>query len=256
MVSSLSCAAIKKMVKYMKKTIGILGGMGPDATVNLLDLLVKWTAIEKDQDHIPTITYSNSQIPDRTAFILGNGQSPLPELIKSATLLEKAGADLILIPCITAHFFYDDIFKEIRIPFVHAIEEVLLYVQTLPIKTKRIGLIATTGTIQSGLFSSFFKKYGLEIIAPDEERQQLVMNAIYGEKGIKCGFKEEPKILLNQVLSYLISQKIDAIIGGCSEIPLLLNQRDMEIPFVDPMLILARSAIVKAGGRLKTTPIT
>ncbi|MCK4835869.1 MAG: aspartate/glutamate racemase family protein, partial [Candidatus Aminicenantes bacterium] len=96
----------------IKKIIGILGGMGPEATVHLCDLIVKKTRAEKDKDHIPMIIMNNPEIPDRTAAIIGEGDSPLPDLIKTAQSLEKAGAHFLVMPCVTAHHFYPDMIKK------------------------------------------------------------------------------------------------------------------------------------------------
>jgi aspartate racemase len=236
----------------MKKKIGILGGMGPEATVYLFDQVIRLTKASRDQDHITTIVYNNPATPDRTGAILGKGPSPLPTLIAGAKLLEKAGADFIMMPCVTAHYYYTEIVKHISIPFIHLLEEVLSYIRAHPGNLKKIGLIATTGTVTTGLFQNLFAANGLEIMVPGREGQELFMEAIYREDGVKSGYKEEPKRKLLQVVQTLLEQQADAIIAGCTEIPLVLSQEDVDIPFVNPLKIMAETAVAKAGYPLKT----
>jgi aspartate racemase len=231
----------------MSKTIGILGGMGPEATIYMFRLIVKLTKVEKDQDHIPIIVFNNPKIPDRTAAIARGGPSPLPYLVDSAIFLEKAGADFILMPCVTAHYFYKEIVKHITIPFLHLLEESIRYVKRELGNVKRIGLLATDGTIQTGLFQELFNKNGIEIVVPKKEGQNLIMKALYQKEGVKAGYKELPKGMILQVLQQLIRDKVEGVIAGCTEIPLVLSQSDMEIPFINPLRIVARKSIRKAG---------
>jgi aspartate racemase len=235
----------------MKKKIGILGGMGPEATIYLYNLILQSTTAHQDQDHITTIIYSNPSIPDRTEAILGQGPSPLPAIIEGASILQQAGADFILIPCVTAHYFYEDIIKQISIPIIHLLEETLQYVCNYPGDLKKIGLIATTGTMKTMLFQQLFEKNEIQIITPGEIGQNQFMNAIYGEKGVKSGGKKNPKETLLKVLTELLQQNVDAVIAGCSEVPLVLQQNDMDVPFINPIQLMAKRAVIKAGYRPK-----
>ena len=231
----------------MSKTIGILGGMGPEATIYMFRLIVQLTKIEKDQDHIPIIIFNNPKIPDRTRAIVNGGPSPLPLLVDGAIFLEKAGADFILMPCVTAHYFYKEIVKHITIPFLHLLEESVEYVKQELGQVKRIGLLATDGTVQTGLFQDLFNKNGIEIVLPEKEGQNLIMKALYQKKGVKAGFKEHPRRMILQVLQQLMRRKVEGVIAGCTEIPLVLSQSDMEIPFINPLKIIAQKSIRKAG---------
>ena len=212
-----------------------------------MQVLVKLTKVEKDQDHIPLIVFNNPKIPDRTAAIVRGGPSPLPHLVDSAILLEKAGADFILMPCVTAHYFYKEIVKYITIPFLHLLEESIRYVKRELGHMKRIGLLATDGTIQTGLFQELFNKNGIEIVVPKKEGQNLIMEALYQKEGVKAGYKERPKEMILQVLQQLIQDKVEGVIAGCTEIPLVLSQFDIDIPFINPLRIAARECIRKAG---------
>ncbi len=234
-----------------EKIIGILGGMGPEATIDLFTKIVKGTKAKKDQDHLRILIDNNPKIPDRTLAIQRKGPSPLTQLIRSAKLLENAGADFIVIPCVTAHHFFEPLQKRVKIPFLHLVEETVKYIQTRLKGIRKIGLIATTGTIQTGLFQKAFSNHVIELILPTPEVQKKwVMEAIYGKKGIKViGPSENSKRLILKASESLIKQGAQAIIAGCTEIPLVLKEGDLSVPVIDPISILARAAIAKAQRR-------
>lgn len=235
----------------MIRTIGILGGMGPEAAVRVFDLIVKMTKAEKDQDHIPIVIVNNPEVPDRSAHILSGGPSPVPLLVDGAKKLQRAGASFIIMPCHTAHYHYDEIISHISIPFLHLQKETRNYVEWRFREIRRFGLLATTGTVKTELFQTIFRQKGLEIVVPDEEKQAVVMTVIYGREGIKRGFKEEPRQLLLQVIKQLREQKVGAVIAGCTEVSLVLNPQELQLPVIDPLKIIAAAAILKAGHELK-----
>jgi aspartate racemase len=232
---------------YQKKTIGILGGMGPEATVHLFELIVKKTKAEKDSAHIPIIIYNNPEIPDRTSAIIGRGESPLPYLVDSAKILEQAGADFIAMPCVTAHHFYQDIQNNINIPFIHMIRETVYHIISGLTDLKKSGLLATSGTLETGLFQTEMKKNNIRLIIPAPEEQKQVMEAIYGPQGIKAGFKDEPRKKLSVIANHLKPKGAEAIIAGCTEIALVTDEIDIDIPIINPLDILASACIRIAG---------
>jgi aspartate racemase len=234
-----------------EKIIGILGGMGPEATIDLFTKIVKGTKAKKDQDHLRILIDNNPKIPDRTLAIQRKGPSPLTQLIRSAKLLENVGADFIVIPCVTAHHFFESLQKRVKIPFLHLVEETVKYIQTRLKGIRKIGLIATTGTIQTGLFQKAFSNHVIELILPTPEVQKKwVMEAIYGKKGIKViGPSENSKRLILKASESLIKQGAQAIIAGCTEIPLVLKDGDLSVPVIDPISILANAAVKKARGK-------
>lgn len=234
------------MTNEKTKTIGILGGMGPEATLYLYRKILEHTPARKDQDHIKTIIYSDPKIPDRTAAILNGGPSPLPDLIKGAKVLEQSGADFILMPCVTAHHFHNEIIEHISIPFIHLLEAAMEEIRTGYGGLQRIGLMATRGTIQTKLLQIILETHGFQAVIPGEDGQRLFDQAVYGDKGIKCGDKSQPKPLLLKLKELLEKDGAEAIFAGCTEIPLALSQEDLDLPFIDPLEILAKRAVRKA----------
>jgi len=240
--------------KFTKKTIGILGGMGPEATIRIQEMILNYTMANLDQDHIQTLVYNNPKIPDRTGSILGYGPSALPYIIEGAKSLQNSGADFIIMPCITAYFYYNEIIKHISIPVIHILEETLNYYNYSPFLSskKKIVLFATSGTIKSFFFQEYFKQNGVSLIIPDDPLQEKVMNAIYGIKGIKAGYKKQPRMILLNVIKKMIREfKPEIIIAGCTELSLVFKSHELNIPILDPMQILAKSSIVKAGYTVK-----
>jgi aspartate racemase len=234
--------------------IGILGGMGPEATAYLFQQIVQLTRADGDNDHIPIIIYNNPRIPDRTEAILRRGPSPLPLLVEGAAFLEKAGVAFILIPCVTAHYFFPEIVSAVSTPILHLIEECAAYVKAQMPDVHTLGLISTTGTRLTGLFQQAFDKIGRQIIYPDEAFQSQFREAIYGKQGIKAGFKEEPKKLLRRIAVHLQQNGAGAIIAGCTEVPLALQQDDIPLPYIDPLRILAQTAVTRSGHPLNIPP--
>lgn len=230
------------------RVIGILGGMGPEATADLFYKIIKATPAKRDQDHPKVLIYSNPQIPDRTTAILGGGDDLLPPLIESARVLHQAGAEFLAIPCITVHHFYNEIQKAVSIPILHMIKETAIYVKNKHPDLKRIGLLATTGTIKAGLFQKEFEPLGIKTILPSSEIQEaLVMEAIYGKGGIKGGVTDRrPRELILKAAQHLIDLEVGAIIEGCTEIPLVLRDGDLPVPLIDPTWILAKAVVKRA----------
>ncbi len=223
------------------KTIGIIGGMGPLATIDLYEKITFNTKAEKDQDHIHIIIDSYPQIEDRTAYILYGGKNPKDKLIESAKRLENAGADALIMPCNTAHFFAKDIEKEVSIPLIHIVKSTAEAIKNKYPKANKIGLIATTGTLKSGVYANILKDYGYHIIELDERLENDIMDCIY--KGVKAGKTEEYVPLFQKCVDKITDMGADVLIAGCTEIPILVPHIKSKIPVVDATLELALAAI-------------
>jgi len=224
-----------------EKVIGILGGMGPEATADFFAKVVASSPAKCDQDHLRIIIDNNPKIPDRTQAILNANESPLPTLVKTAKNLEKAGVDFIVIPCNTAHYFYEDLIREISIPILHMIREVVNAVKASLPKCKRVGLLATTGTTTSNLYQKDFQKEGIEVITPDAQSQAEVMDAILR---IKAGqAKNRARKQLIKAGNLLIERKAEALILGCTDIPVVIKTTDFAVPVFDSNIVLAEATV-------------
>ncbi len=236
----------------MKKTIGILGGMGPEATVYMYDLIIKNTRAVKDQDHARVIIYSDPGVPPRTDAIIGDGESPVPYLVEGVKRLKQAGADFIVIPCVTAHYFLSQVIDEVRFEFLGLPSEALRWTKENLPGLKKAGLLASTGTLKSKIFHETFAWGQIEMITPTENDQEKVMEAIFGEKGIKAGYREgETKKTIVHAAHALVLRGAEAVIAGCTEVPLVLKDEDISVTLIEPMQIVAEASIIEAGYELK-----
>ncbi len=231
-----------------RQVLGILGGMGPEATVEFFRKVVEATPASRDQDHIHIIVNCDPSIPDRTAHILGRGPDPLPALLAAGKRLADAGATLGALPCMTAHVWIEELRAALPFPFLSAFEELAARIRSDHPQARRIGILATTGSIRSGLFEKHLP--GWRIHFPDEEAQtRFVMEAVYGPHGIKAGNRgEEPRRLLREAGNRLVARGADLLIAGCTEIPLVLKPGDFEVPVLDPLQVLARAAVDRCRG--------
>ena len=158
--------------------LGVIGGLGPQATAYFMELVTTMTDATCDQQHLNMIVFSNPSIPDRTAYILDHTQpNPLNKMLEIGRKLEKQGVSLIAIPCVTAHYFFDVLEKEISVPIINGVQETVLRLKEKGFR--RVGIMATDGTIQSGIFHDALEKEGLEPISPNEQAQKEIMHLIF-----------------------------------------------------------------------------
>jgi len=235
--------------KNMKeKTIGILGGMGPEATLDCFAKIIKNTPARTDQEHLRVVIDSNPKVPDRTAAITGNGESPVPILVAGGRALQQAGADFIIIPCVSAHFFLEEVRQQIALPILSIFDVVAETIIRDHAEIKTVGLMSTTGTIGGGLFQKRLSADNIKTIVPAEGQQAKVMAAIYDIKNSQpARSRAQISLDLIAIAKDLISKGARGIIAGCTEIPLALNQEHLSVPYFDALTILARVAILKAG---------
>jgi len=230
-----------------QKTIGILGGLGPDASNWLAQEITRITPAIKDQDHLKVIHYNNPRIPDRTESIVKGGHSPVLSIVQSAEILVQAGADFIVMPCNTSHYYLKDIQKYIDIPIINMVEETAKHIVNNYPNIKVVGLLATTGTVESGVYDEIFTKYGIDIITPTkEDQEEFVMSGIYGEKSVKAGYREYPQLLFEHMSKSLVGEGAQVVITGCTEIGLAMDQQKVNYKLIDPAKILAHVAVEKA----------
>jgi len=230
----------------MAKIIGILGGMGPEATADLFMKIIRATPAARDQDHLRIIVDNNPQIPDRTQAILAGGADPVPAMTETARNLVRAGAELIVIPCNTAHYYFDRITAAVPVPVLHIVRETAGYIRQEHPAVRSVGLLATTGTIKTRLYHDEMGAAGFNVLTPPEPVQEEVMAAIYGRDGIKAGHLAMPAEIMRRAAGGLIEAGAEAVVCGCTEIPLILRDGDLSVPVLDPTGILAAAAVREA----------
>ena len=230
-------------MKQIPSLLGILGGLGPMSTFYFCELLTAHTAATTDADHIDMIISSHASTPDRTAFILGKSHNdPLPVMVKEAKRLEHAGADLIVIPCNTAHYFYDGLRANIHTPMLNIIEETVKLLKQMNIHT--FGLLATDGTVRAGAYKQICEPYGLECLVPSSEEQGVVSSIIYN-----CIKQNRPVDMqaFDDVVRSLRARGCEKLVLGCTELSLLKKNGLDEELFVDSLEVLAYRTIVTCG---------
>ncbi len=227
----------------MKKTLGIIGGMGPAATCDLMEEIISLTAAEKDQDHIHVIADVNTNIPDRTAAILHGGDDPAPEMIRSAKRLEAAGAEILLLPCNTAHYFYDRVAAAVDVPILHMPRLTAAALREAGVK--QAAVLATDGTVRSGVYESALREASVEPLYPDEADEDVLMRLIYdGVKGRNAPLSAFP---VTDVLDRLRARGAEKFVLGCTELPIAFRELGLREDCVDPTRILAFAAVRAAG---------
>ena len=226
----------------MTERLGVLGGMGPQATNTFYQFIIDRTDAQTDQEHVNALILSDSQMPDRTAAILGSGEDRervFQRLLADARLLEGAGCTVIAVPCNTSHFFLDRVQEQIGVPILHMIRETakVLAAQGL----KRPGILATDGTIRSGLYQKEFAALGITAVAPSPEAQKLVMSLIYDD--VKAGRDGDPQ-KFDAIHQDLLSQGCDSGVLACTELSVFAVRRRLPPFYTDAMSVLAERAVL------------
>ncbi len=229
------------------KSLGIIGGMGPLATVDLYKKITMLTQAKSDAEHVHVYIDSNTAIPDRTRAILYGGESPLPQIISSAQKLESIGADFLVMPCNTSHYYYSQIQQSVSIPLLNMVEECAKEAAALGYSS--VGLLATEAVSKTGIYEAAFEKYNIQCLLPTEEEQRHVSSLIYD--CVKAGNYNYNLTAFTQVLESLRSRGAKAMQLACTEIPIAFETFSIPGPALDSTLILAKSAIRYAGYSVK-----
>lgn len=228
------------------KTLGVIGGLGPMATAYFLQLITQMSDAANDQEHMEVITISKPSIPDRTRYILGiSNENPVTDMVSIGKRLKECGADMLAIPCITAHYFHDELEEKTGLPVIHAIKETASCLQGLGIE--RVGIMGTDGTVQSGLFQNCMNGYGISCVLPEEEMQRKIMHMIYDQ--VKAG-KTVDISCFYDIVERLFQRDAQVVLLACTELSLI--KRDYKLPpgCLDVMEVLAGKA-VKSCNRLR-----
>ena len=229
----------------MEKVVGILGGMGPEATAVFLHRLVQLTPAHHDQEHLKILVVNNPKIPDRVEYIEGNGLSPVPALVETARDLVRLGAEIIAIPCNTAHYFWREVQDSVPIPVLNIISETVARIAEQLDAGSKVGVLATQATADHGLYQRSLRALGLEGIAPDPAHQVRVTKAIACIKQNRD--RQAAAYFLEPCLTHLQARGIQVVIFGCTELGLAPVRTDLLI--FDSLEILARATVEMGRGR-------
>lgn len=227
--------------------LGIIGGMGPAATDLLYQRIIARTDADCDQQHLDMIILNHSSMPDRTTAIKsGNVDAVVDKLIEDAKFLQNSGVATIAIPCNTSHYFYDTVQKAVDVPIINMVRET---VQTVKAKgRKRICVLATDGTIMTGIYKTECEKAGLEYVAPDADTQKIVMQIIYDQ--IKKGFPGSLEDF-QKIDRYAKANGCDGAILACTELSVLRQEQRLSDYYTDALEVLCEKAITTCGKNLR-----
>ncbi len=224
--------------------IGVLGGMGPLATVDFLDRVVRLTDAERDQDHLPMVVAHLPQTPDRSRSILAGDALPLPYLLRGIELLNRNQVGLVVIPCNTSHHWYAQLSAHSAAPILHIAQTC---VAALPADTGSVAILATRGALASGIYQAALGARGIEAVVPPEPVQLQVDACI---RAVKAGALDEAGEALGSALARIAVLGVGAAIMGCTEIP--VAARGLAAPplmLVDSTNELARATVAFALAR-------
>ena len=230
-----------------KKVLGVIGGLGPIATAHFMELVINMTDVQTDQEHLPMIVYNMPFIPDRTAYILDNAkENPLPKMLEVGHALCAQGVSRIAIPCVTAHYFMDELEKEIPVSLINGVRETVAHLKENGIH--KVGIMAPDGTIRSGIFHRELEKQGLTPVIPGEEAQADVMHLIF--ENVKAGEPAEMDRFF-AASEDVRRQGAQAVILGCTELSLIKRDHPIGPGYLDAMEVLARQSVLACGKSVK-----
>lgn len=230
-----------------KKIIGVIGGLGPLATAHFMEMVTQMTDAKRDQENVDMIVYNFPSIPDRTGYILGSIlKSPLPGLMSVGQALVRQRVSCIAIPCVTAHYFHKELQGAIPVPIINGVAETVKLLKEQGIK--KVGIMATDGTIRSGLLSKELDHGGIISVIPSSKRQEDVMHLIY--ENVKAGKPAEME-RFRRVQQELNDCGAQMILLGCTELSIIKRDENIGPGFLDVMEVLARETVIRSGKKLK-----
>lgn len=222
---------------------GVLGGMGPLATLDLLQKIIEITPAKRDQEHLPVVTWNVPQIPDRQKAYAGTGESPLPELLHAIEQLNKLNVSYIAIPCNTVHYWYPQLAQASKASILHIVDIATEYIASLQPRPKKVGIIATKVTLDTGMYQQRLAKLGIEaIILSEHELNELFIPGCYA---VKSGKNVLGGKLFQELATALIDRGAEKLILGCTEIPVALKTIDSPLLSlcIDPAYALAEHCV-------------
>ena len=230
--------------------VGILGGMGPAATVDFYSKLIAATPAATDQQHLRLMIWADPTVPDRTRAITGAGEDPTDSLVHGAQKLKEAGAAFYVVTCNGAHAFMPGVRDKVDLEYLSIIEVTTEYIAALPYASSA-GLLATDATLTAGLYQRSLESAGISPVTPAPPSQQLVMEAIYAVKSGSLTMDQERALV--SVAEELVDEGADVIVAACTEIPLALSVEESPRPLIDPSMLLANQVVQKAATLTRST---
>lgn len=232
--------------------VGVIGGVGPQATAYFLDMVVRLTAADRDQDHLDMVVLNHASIPDRTAFILGESdEDPGPVMAEDARRLAAFGVDFLVLPCNTAHHFTREIEDAVDVPLVNIVAETVAEVRRRVADLTAVGLLATSGTVRAGVYQRAIEEAGARTVLPDAQGQASLMRIIYDQ--VKAGRPVDVEEF-RALVAGLRAQGAQAVVLGCTELSVVAADFDLlaqDAGLVDSLDVLARRTIERAGGTVR-----
>lgn len=229
------------MTHHKDKTVGVIGGLGPEATLDFYSKLIRKTQATNDQDHLQVIINSNPKVPNRQEALLGNGPSCAPSLIHSAKALEKAGADFLVMVCNTAHAYEHHIRSAVNLPFISIIKEsVEACMNQMPV-ARRVGLLAADGCLAANLYQAEFMQKDIDCITPTAADQAELMELIFNIKANQ--HNASTSLRMAGVAQNLINSGADVVLAACTEVPLVLKPDTLAAPLISSTDALVDSVL-------------
>lgn len=231
--------------------VGVIGGVGPLATAYFLQRVVQLTDADRDQEHVDLVVLNHATVPDRTDFVVGRSAlDPGPVLARDARRLERFGVSFLVMPCNTAHYFTQQVLDAITVPFVSIVDVTVAAARRRAPGLTTVGLLATAGTVASGVYEDAFAVHGIEVVTPDEADQARVNTVIYDQ--VKAGRPADPDEL-RAVAAGLVERGAGVVVLGCTELSVAAVDHGLldEPPFLDSMDELVRATITRAGHRVR-----
>lgn len=228
-----------------QKTVGIIGGMGPEATVDLMQRVIQATPANDDQDHLRMLVDNNPKVPSRIkALIEGSGEDPAPVLVQMARDLERWGADFLAMPCNTAHHFHPAVQAAVGVPVLNMIELAAGRIRQETPDVRKVGLLASTAVIRTDLYGKSLSRRGVEVVHPGDSSQDQVLAAIRAIKAQR--FSSASLDALNRAVDDLIARKAEVILIACTELSVIAKKLQLSVATCDSAQVLAEAIVAEA----------
>ena len=227
--------------------VGILGGMGPAATAAFYSHLVARTPATRDQDHLKVVMWADPTVPDRTAALLGDGESIVPWLERGVRALRASGAEVIVCPCNTAHVWLDEVVRNHGLNLLSIVDATIDEARVAALGDHPIGILATEATLSAGLYQEGLAERGLRAVRPEPQQQARLIEAIYQ---VKAGTETDLRraaATVGQVCQELVAAGAGAIMSACTELSLVLHDVDPAVRVIDSTDALVQAVVRRFG---------